>query len=289
MLEHKHITPTPPNSIVILGAGGFVGAAAKAAFEATGGDVLSLRRADIDLLDNDAASNLTKFLKKSDTFVVVSAEAPCKDGAMLMRNVQMMIAICGAIINCQPEHVIYVSSDAVYTDSMDPLSESSSAQPASIHGAMHLTREIMLKEAVQGTLAVLRPTLIYGVADPHNGYGPNRFRRLAEAGEDIILFGEGEEQRDHVLVDDVAELIRLIAWHKSEGVLNAATGTVTSFKVIAEMIVKQCGGSIKINGSPRVGAMPHNGYRPFDPAATKTAFPYFEYTMLQRGLIISSK
>jgi nucleoside-diphosphate-sugar epimerase len=39
------------------------------------------------------------------------------------------------------------------------------------------------------------------MGDPHNGYGPNRFRRLAAGGEEIVLFGEGEERRDHVQVE----------------------------------------------------------------------------------------
>ena len=37
-------------------------------------------------------------------------------------------------------------------------------------------------------------------------------------------------------------------------------------------------------GSPRQGPMPHNGYRPFDPAATTAAFPDFRYTDLETGL-----
>jgi UDP-glucose 4-epimerase len=41
----------------------------------------------------------------------------------------------------------------------------------------------------------VRSTLIYGEGDPHNGHGPNRFRRLAAAGQEIVLFGEGEERR----------------------------------------------------------------------------------------------
>jgi nucleoside-diphosphate-sugar epimerase len=203
---------------------------------------------------------------------------------MLIRNVQMMINVCGALSQIQPRHVIYVSSDAVYADCIGPLKETSSAEPASMHGVMHLTREIMLKEAVEGHLAILRPTLIYGVSDPHNGYGPNRFRRLAAAGETIILFGKGEEQRDHVLVDDVAELIRLIAWHRSTGILNAATGTVTSFKQMAEQIVAQFNPSVAIKESPRIGTMPHNGYRPFDPTATLSSFPHFQYTYISDGM-----
>ena len=39
----------------------------------------------------------------------------------------------------------------------------------------------------------MRSTLIYGEGDPHNGYGPNRFHRLAAAGQEIVLFGEVPE------------------------------------------------------------------------------------------------
>ncbi len=73
---------------------------------------------------------------------------------------------------------------------------------------------------------MLRPTLIYGAADPHNGYGPNRFCRLAAAGEEIVLFGEGEERRDHVAVEDVAEIAFRVLMRRSRGVLNLATGDV---------------------------------------------------------------
>jgi UDP-glucose 4-epimerase len=285
MLKHNLLEPSQPNRAVILGASGFVGGAAMKAFNKEDTKVLALGRAEIDLLDPSAGSIIAAHLEPTDTLVVVSAEAPCKDAAMLIRNVQMMISVCAAIIKVQPAHVIYISSDAVYADSVEALNESSCAEPGSIHGSMHLTREIMLKEASDSPIAILRPTLVYGINDPHNGYGPNRFRRLAVANEEIILFGEGEEQRDHILVEDVAELIRLSAWHKSSGILNAATGTVTSFKEVAEMVISQFDSSSAITGSPRIGNMPHNGYRAFDPAATFAAFPSFEYVSLNNGLL----
>jgi len=287
MLKHNSQEPTQPNRVVILGATGFVGAETMRAFEIEGTETLALGRAEIDLLDPQAESKLARLLKPTDTFVVISAEAPCKDAKMLIRNVQLMISVCAAITQIQPAHVIYVSSDAVYADSMQPLTETSSAEPSSIHGIMHLSRELMLKDAVKNILAILRPTLIYGINDPHNGYGPNRFRRLAEIGEDIVLFGKGEEQRDHILVDDVAELIRLMAWYKSSGVLNAASGIIMSFKEVAKIIIKQSTSTVAIKETLRTGGMPHNGYRPFDSTATKVSFPKFRYTPLQDGLILS--
>ena len=56
-------------------------------------------------------------------------------------------------------------------------------------------------------ITIVRPTLIYGSSDPHNGYGPNQFIRLAQAKKDLSLFGRGEEKRDHVNVNDVGNII----------------------------------------------------------------------------------
>src|SRR6202035_3325660 len=109
--------------------------------------------------------------------------------------------------------------------------------PVSMHGTMHLARELMLKATIKPPLGIVRSTLIYGAGDPHNGYGPNRFRRLAAKGEEIVLFGEGEECRDHVFIDDVAEIVARILYLRSRGTLNVATGTVHSFRVIAEKVV----------------------------------------------------
>jgi nucleoside-diphosphate-sugar epimerase len=119
---------------------------------------------------------------------------------------------------------------------------------------MHLAREAMLAAAAGSVpLAVLRPTLVYGSGDPHNGYGPNKFRRQANRGEPIVLFGEGEEQRDHVDVEDIAAIVRLVLTHRSAGILNIATGTVTSFRALAEATVTLSPRKVAINGSPRNG------------------------------------
>ena len=70
---------------------------------------------------------------------------------------------------------------------------------------------------------------------------------------------------------------------RSTGVLNAATGKVISFRQAAEMVTSHFKNGIEIKGSPRSGPMPHNGYRPFDPAATLAAFPDFSYTLPADG------
>jgi UDP-glucose 4-epimerase len=284
MLAHLNDTPKDPARVVILGAHGFVGAATERLLRAHGVPVLGLARADLDLLSPNAGKLLAQEIRADDSVVVISAKAPVKDASMLVENVRMMENVCAALTTAPPHHVVYISSDAVYRDSKTPLTEQSCAEPGSLHGAMHLARELMLKSVVTGPLAILRPSLLYGTDDPHNGYGPNRFRRLAAAGKEIVLFGDGEERRDHVLIDDVAELIFRVLTRRSSGVLNIATGNVISFRDIAEQISRMVVPPVPVRGSPRSGPMPHDGYRPFEIAGCRTAFPDFRYVSLADGL-----
>lgn len=281
MLEHLHAQPKKPERVVVIGAAGFVGGAIAARLEDDGVAVLRISRRELDLLAADAADKLGKLLNAGDAVVAAAAKAPCKDSAMLIENMRMARAMVQAIAMAKVAHVVNISSDAVYADSAQPLTETSCASPGSLHGAMHLAREVIFKSEQSAPLAILRPTLLYGAADPHNGYGPNRFRRLASKGEDIVLFGKGEERRDHVFIDDVAELAARVLCRRSTGVLNIATGAVHSFAEIAERV---SGGRSAIRTAPRSGPMPHNGYRPFDISACRAAFPDFRYTSIEDGL-----
>jgi nucleoside-diphosphate-sugar epimerase len=284
-LRHHNASPAAPVRTVILGSGGFIGGAIVRKIGALASAVAGLGRNELDLIADGAAERLAAVLRADDALVVVSARAPCKTPAMMLENIRMMASVCEAIAQRPVAHLAYISSDAVYADGPLPLTEATPAAPTSLHGAMHLAREQMLLTAAGATpLAILRPTLVYGAGDPHNGYGPNRFRRQASRGETIVLFGEGEERRDHVDVDDIAEIVKLVLAHRSAGVLNIATGTVASFRDLAEKAVALAARPVAIKGSPRNGPMPHNGYRSFDPAATFKAFPGFRYTAIDAGL-----
>jgi UDP-glucose 4-epimerase len=284
MLSHGNAAPTAPARVVVMGAGGFVGHAIAGRLERDCIPVLRLGRREVDLLAPDGADRLAARLHPEDVLVAVSALAPCRSAAMLRDNIVMAVAIAKAAGAMPLAHVVNISSDAVYADSPTPLTEASTKAPESLHGVMHLAREMILISEVKAPLVMLRPTLIYGAADPHNGYGPNRFRRLAAAGEPIVVFGKGEERRDHVLMDDVAELTARIIYRRSTGALNAATGSTTTFREIAETVVRLSGRPVPISETPRTGPMPHNGYRPFDITSCLAAFPDFAFVPLEQGL-----
>ena len=284
MLNHLNAIDKNPKRVVVLGANGFIGGAICKKLTSTGVTILALGRSDIDLLKAGAAKELAEFLNTGDVLVFASARAPCKNLEMLVDNIQMAKSVCEALKIKELAQVIYISSDAVYADADGLITEASCAEPDSIHGIMHLTREVALKQEYFGPLAIVRPTLVYGLDDPHNGYGPNRFRRLASSSEEIILFGEGEELRDHVAVEDIAELVSRIIFRKSTGVINAVSGDVVSFRELADFIVSDLKSVTTVKGSIRSGLMPHNGYRAFDARAISEAFPGFRFKTWKQGI-----
>ena len=203
MFDHGMAEPRAPERTVVLGAGGFIGRALAGRLADDGWPVLAVGSGEFDLARPDAAHRLAEILRADDAVVMLSALTPDKGRGIgtFMANLRMAEAVSAELDQRPVAHVVYVSSDAVYPFGEVAVDESIPAAPTDLYGAMHRARELMLADAVEAPLAVLRPTLVYGAADTHNSYGPNRFRRMARADGAIRLFGAGEETRDHIHVD----------------------------------------------------------------------------------------
>lgn len=288
MLTHRNPQPVSPARAVVLGSRGFVGRHTVEHLESLGIPLEPVPSTRIDLTDPASVAALAALVGPDDALVFVSALTPDKgrDIRTLMRNLAMAEHVAAAMVVRSPAHLVYVSSDAVYMDDANLVSEASPQSPTSYHGLMHFARERMLVETARAAkvpLALLRLSLLYGPGDTHNGYGPNRFVRTAAADGTIAIFGNGEEQRDHVFIEDVARLIGLTVQHRSEGALNVATGVSTSFGEIAERIVALSGGRAVVDRLARpAGAV--ITHRHFDTTAMLRAWPHFRYTPIATGL-----
>jgi nucleoside-diphosphate-sugar epimerase len=284
MLTHQNTRPAKPERAVVVGAGGMIGGSIVQELARSGIATLALTRKEVDLLGPNGGDQLESNLRAADAVVFVSAVAPARDAAQLMANLRMAEAALAALAAVSPAHLLYISSDAVFADDANPVTERSPVAPSTIHGMMHAARELMFRSAYRGPFAALRPTLVYGARDPHSGYGPNRFRRQAARGEPITVFGEGEEKRDHIAVEDVARLAVRILIHRSTGVLNAVTGVATSFRDIADVVARQFRPPAQVNSVPRPGPRPHLLHRFFDITECHKAFPDFHFEPLEQGL-----
>ncbi len=150
MIQHLNAQAIKPARVVVIGAAGFVGGAVAARMERDGVPVVRVGRKEVDLLSPDATDKLSKIIRQGDAVVAVAAKAPCKDSAMLVDNMVMARAMVRAL--APAAHVVNISSDAVYADSAQPLTEASCAEPGSLHGAMHLAREVMFRAEVKAPL-----------------------------------------------------------------------------------------------------------------------------------------
>lgn len=250
--------------IYVCGANGFVGSNIVKGLSEIGHETVGLGRNDVDFSDPVSVSRMNRIIKKNSVVVLAFAKAPAKNADDLFANVYMLRNAIKSLESLDPLYILNLSSDAIFSDSMDKLNEQSLVAPMNFHGIMHALRENALNRHFGNKVGHLRPTLIFGADDPHNGYGPNSFLRKSREKEEIVLFGNGEEQRDHIYIDDVVSIaVKMINSRLASG-LNAVTGTLTTFYEIAEKTQTLFNPGGKLLHTPRSVPMPHNGYRAFD-------------------------
>lgn len=287
MLHHLNAHQIKPERVVIIGSSGFVGQSLVQKLAHHNLTVLCLGRKDLDFTASEAYQELADLLKPSDSLVFLAAITPDKGRGIdpLVMNIQIASTVSKAIELTKIKHAVYFSSDAVYPMSISLINEDSSACAEDLYGIMHRTRELMMISTGVPT-AILRPTLIYGEGDTHNSYGPNRLRRTANKDHSITLFGGGEEKRDHIYVEDVAELARLALFHASTGTLNLATGESISYFDLAQQIASIFSFEVEVKLTERKNPVTH---RHFDITSIYKAFPEFQFTERSLALKLCQK
>ena len=272
---------TVPARVVLLGANGFIGRNLRDAMGAGNIPHIALGRDEIDLQSPAASARLSDLIAPGDTVVFLSCVAPDRgNNSAFAANLRMADAVCTSAAARRMAHIVYFSSDAVYPFISSQVSENTPPAPPTDYGMMHYMREKKLGECGI-PLAILRCTMVYGSGDTHNAYGPNRMWRQAALGEAIELFGNGEDTRDYVHVDDVIEITMAIVGRRSVGTLNIASGTAVSGRELADLIRDRFAPAPAVKHLPRRHAVTH---RSFDTAALGEAFPGLVPAPIEAGL-----
>ena len=273
-----------PKRVVILGSSGIISGNLQKLLKEKNINVFTIGKAKFDLRNKNTVQALSSKIRTTDSVVFISAEAPVKNIRMFINNLKICNTVCDSLEKKKIKHLIYISSDAVYADVKENISEKTVTSPSSLHGLMHLTRETILKDNFNKILCILRPTLIYGTGDSHNGYGPNRFVNCALRNNSISIFGSGEERRDHIFIEDLVKIIVQCIEKKGLGILNLASGKVFSFKYLAKLVINSFQSKSKLIKIKRKGPMPHNGYRPFDVTLLKNSFKNIKISSIKIGI-----
>jgi UDP-glucose 4-epimerase len=147
---------------------------------------------------------------------------------------------------------------AIYGDVEAPAAEDAPLRPVSPYGMAKLSAEAYVEgwRRVHGLRSVvLRFANVYGPrqsAALEGGVVAIFLERL-EAGEETLVFGDGEQTRDFVHVDDVVSAL-LAAAEQEGGVFNVGTGVETSVNRLHELCREASGiDTAPRHGPPRLG------------------------------------
>lgn len=260
-------------SLVIIGASGFVGRSLFDVCAARDYKVVPVTSSSCNLLFETSKKTLRHLISGDDDIVMLAANTPEKlQGYHLVSdNITMLRNFLDVVSEIEFRHLVYISSDAIFSFQDEIINEQSPKIPETLYGYSHLVREEMLKSAFLGKkLTILRPCAIYGDGDTHNAYGVMSFMRQALSQQQITIFGDGEDIRDHVFVDDLAYCINSAFEHQIYGEYNYATGQAISFRDLAEIVAGSITAKIDIISSPRKISLRH---RHFDVSKLRNSFP----------------
>tara|TARA_A100001015_G_scaffold318757_1_gene439591 strand:- start:2512 stop:3387 length:876 start_codon:yes stop_codon:yes gene_type:complete len=270
------------NKIVVLGSKGFIGSNLIQKYKQLNIKTLGISRKDIDFMSYKSSQKLSKIINDGDLILNAVAIAPSKTIEDLENNIVIIKNIQKGI-NKKLYKYINISSDAIYPDKSSKLTERDKPDPTSIHGLMHLNREKIINLSSNCKVIHARSTLVYGFGDPHEGYGPNLFYKNATKKKIIEIFGNGEEIRDHIFIDELVDLIFKISFKNFSGPINLVTGHGITFKQIANFYKKYYK-KIKIIKKRRTQKIPHNGYRLFNNKKLKILFPKFKFNDFETNI-----
>lgn len=251
---------------LVLGSSGFIGRALVRCLEARGDVVMGYSSATLDLRRADALDQLEASGGPSTTLYLVAALTPERGVGLsgLADNLAMVLNVARFVERTPLGACVYFSSDALYPMQAEPVDETTPVEATNLYALAKLNGERMLEHAARanGTrLVSLRVTGAYGPGDPHNGYGPNRFVRAIAEGRPVQLFGDGEEQRDHIFVEDVARVAIALATTSEGGVFNVATGTSRSFASIVADLRSVAPVPFTVEHLPRTGPITHRSFK----------------------------
>ena len=274
---------------LVLGHTGYIGGRLYAALHERCPDmeVLGYSLGRVDLTREDQIGLLAAVCNRKTALILCSGIK--KQYGDTLEHFQQNVAIAANVGRLVSEHpvgrVIFFSSAEVYGEAVQDtaITEQTPVRPTSYYGLAKFVSEGLLRKAVNDTasLVVLRPPLVYGPGERGSYYGPGGFVRAAYRGDPITLWGEGDELREFLYVDDLVNItirFTLLDW---SGVVNIASGDSRTFRELLDLVATEAPRSVTIGTRSRT--RPKVDQR-FVGSLIQELMPDVRFTSLEAGI-----
>ncbi len=193
--------------------------------------------------DMDIVINLVAYIRgaKEQSYTPVD---------LVRNNVVPSINMMDAAVKSRIDRFGFVGSSTMYPDVSYPVREEEgfSGEPHRVYtgvGWMKRYCETVCKhfhEVTNTKFAMIRTTAIYGPHDAFNEKGhviPQLILKAKHRDDPFEVWGDGEQVRDFIYVDDVVDALLNVIEHRPSAVpYNVATGKATTIKELAKLITE---------------------------------------------------
>jgi len=290
---------------LVTGGAGFIGSALVRALEARGygvrvyddlsvGDPANLEGTDAELVRGDvrdldalvaaARGCDAAFHLAAGAGVIQSIEEPLVN---FDQNARGTLVALEAARQADVGRFVFSSSNAPLGEGAYPAREDKPIAPLSPYGASKAVGEAYCSafHGAYGMHAVaVRFSNAYGPRSAHKGNVIPLFIRRLRAGEELVVYGDGEQTRDFVFCEDLAAGLIAAATTPGAGgqIFQLASGVETSLARLLELLEQVSGVTPKVRREPpRPGEIQRN-YSLIDKA--RTVLGYSPRVQLAEGL-----
>jgi UDP-glucose 4-epimerase len=215
-----------------------------------------------------------------------SIEHPIEDSEI---NVLGTLRVLEAARRNALRKVVFSSSAGIFGELKTvPIREDHPAEPDTPYGASKLGAEklcLAYSKLYPLECVCLRYFNVYGVNQRYDAYGNviPIFAHRALHGQPLTIYGDGEQTRDFVNVQDVAMAnYRAAMAHGVSGAFNIASGTRVTINRLASLLAQAGNLDVTIqHGEPRQGDVRHSLA---DVSAARAAFGFDPNVTLESGL-----
>ena len=246
-----------------------------------------------DVLTCDLAGDVSG-LRSGKPFDIVFHQASITDTTVMDQRKMMHNNVEGfrALLDLASDwgsRMVWASSAATYGRGPAPMKESQTAAPLNVYGYSKLAMERLAErytDRMRHPIVGLRYFNVYGPGEGHKGKFASMIHQLARqmrSGKRPRIFTDGEQKRDFVYIDDVAQANLKALTARTPGVFNVGSGSAGSFNEV----VKHLNQVLKTELPPEYFENPYDFFQTWteaDLTAARAGIDYNPQFDLSRGI-----